>query len=152
MFAADCPHPVLSWIPRSSISQPTFVTTNKQSGNLTIPIMNVFMSSHFCSHSYTMMRTFSIYFIIFKVFTFTNSIDYQAWSFVPVTNNSKKPCYHYRPSKPFSKTIVIHSSSSAEDTETASFNDIIGPELPPLDGSAKRLFLVRHGEVINPGK
>ena len=26
-----------------------------------------------------------------------------------------------------------------------------GPELPPLAVTAKRLFLVRHGEVINPG-
>eukprot|EP00527_Entomoneis_sp_CCMP2396_P005248 CAMPEP_0198150442 /NCGR_PEP_ID=MMETSP1443-20131203/50956_1 /TAXON_ID=186043 /ORGANISM="Entomoneis sp., Strain CCMP2396" /LENGTH=238 /DNA_ID=CAMNT_0043815741 /DNA_START=292 /DNA_END=1008 /DNA_ORIENTATION=+ len=26
-----------------------------------------------------------------------------------------------------------------------------GPELPPLATNAKRLFLVRHGEVINPG-
>jgi len=47
--------------------------------------------------------------------------------------------------------IPLHSSSS-ENSETVSSNDIIGPALPPIEGSAKRLFLVRHGEVINPGE
>jgi len=28
---------------------------------------------------------------------------------------------------------------------------IVGPELPPIQNTEKRLFLVRHGEVINPG-
>jgi hypothetical protein len=26
-----------------------------------------------------------------------------------------------------------------------------GPSLPPVPPSSKRLFMVRHGEVINPG-
>lgn len=26
-----------------------------------------------------------------------------------------------------------------------------GPDLPPVPSKSKRLFLVRHGEVINPG-
>ena len=30
-------------------------------------------------------------------------------------------------------------------------NPIAGPDLPPIGATTKRLFLVRHGEVINPG-
>ena len=48
--------------------------------------------------------------------------------------------------------LRLHSSSSSENTETVLSDDIIGPALPPIEGSAKRLFLVRHGEVINPGE
>lgn len=46
----------------------------------------------------------------------------------------------------------FHSSSSAENLETLSPDEITGPVVPSLEGSAKRLFLVRHGEVINPGE
>lgn len=42
-------------------------------------------------------------------------------------------------------------SSSAEEIENISSIEITGPEFPPIEGSAKRLFMVRHGEVINPG-
>eukprot|EP00536_Pseudo-nitzschia_multiseries_P006044 jgi/Psemu1/65405/estExt_Genemark1.C_1240047 len=45
----------------------------------------------------------------------------------------------------------LNSSSSAKSSETLSSEEIVGPAIPALDGSAKRLFLVRHGEVINPG-
>jgi len=47
--------------------------------------------------------------------------------------------------------------TAADDTLTtttasqASTTILPGPELPPLAPTAKRLFLVRHGEVINPG-
>jgi probable phosphoglycerate mutase len=43
---------------------------------------------------------------------------------------------------------LVASSSSSSDT---SGKIIVGPELPPVKESSKRLFLVRHGEVINPG-
>ena len=37
--------------------------------------------------------------------------------------------------------------SSSETSEKV----VVGPELPPIGETSKRLFLVRHGEVINPG-
>lgn len=40
------------------------------------------------------------------------------------------------------------TTTTASQTPTKT---IPGPELPPLAPTAKRLFLVRHGEVINPG-
>mmetsp|Transcript_20468 Transcript_20468/g.50169 ORF Transcript_20468/g.50169 Transcript_20468/m.50169 type:complete len:272 (+) Transcript_20468:2530-3345(+) len=40
-------------------------------------------------------------------------------------------------------TTCLFSSSAA--------NDAYGPSLPDLEPMSKRLFLVRHGEVINPG-
>jgi broad specificity phosphatase PhoE len=44
------------------------------------------------------------------------------------------------------------SSSSSSSVHTRLVKPIImGPELPPIDRFAKRLFLVRHGEVVNPG-
>jgi 2,3-bisphosphoglycerate-dependent phosphoglycerate mutase len=43
------------------------------------------------------------------------------------------------------------SSSSAADHVGFVESIIMGPELPPIHQSAKRLFLVRHGEVVNPG-
>lgn len=36
-------------------------------------------------------------------------------------------------------------------SSNAELSSIVGPDLPPLPSTAKRLFLVRHGEVINPG-
>ena len=40
-------------------------------------------------------------------------------------------------------------------SETSLLDDLSialeGPELPPIAAGSKRLFLVRHGEVINPG-
>ena len=42
------------------------------------------------------------------------------------------------------------SSSSSEEAVSAP-GAIVGPELPPIPPMSKRLFLVRHGEVINPG-
>jgi broad specificity phosphatase PhoE len=63
-----------------------------------------------------------------------------------------------QPSK-ISPSLRLFSSSSSSTTTTSENRTvavvtpsmIIGPELPPIEASAKRLFLVRHGEVINPG-
>lgn len=41
--------------------------------------------------------------------------------------------------------------SSTYTTKTTTVTTIRGPTLPKLASNAKRLFLVRHGEVINPG-
>ncbi len=43
-------------------------------------------------------------------------------------------------------------ASPTGNLESVSSDEIVGPELPPIKESSKRLFLVRHGEVINPGK
>jgi Histidine phosphatase superfamily (branch 1) len=45
---------------------------------------------------------------------------------------------------------MTSTESAAQETETNS-TVIPGPELPPIAPTTKRLFLVRHGEVINPG-
>lgn len=45
-------------------------------------------------------------------------------------------------------------SSSSSDNKTPlemSSDNIESPSLPPIPPMKKRLFLVRHGEVINPG-
>jgi broad specificity phosphatase PhoE len=53
----------------------------------------------------------------------------------------------------FSKTSTGTTSSlnAASDGGTGVNLIIEGPSLPPIPPTAKRLFLVRHGEVINPG-
>lgn len=51
-------------------------------------------------------------------------------------------------SAPFVTTSHRTKSSSAADATTSMTQ---GPELPQQATDAKRLFLVRHGEVINPG-
>lgn len=47
-----------------------------------------------------------------------------------------------------------HLCSAAQDTSTI-LDDLSiildGPDLPPVPLTSKRLFMVRHGEVINPG-
>ena len=43
------------------------------------------------------------------------------------------------------------TSSSSNDATTTTTTTTEGPLLPPVDKDSKRLFLVRHGEVINPG-
>lgn len=48
----------------------------------------------------------------------------------------------------------VSRSMTSTESSTASYTKssvIPGPELPPIPQTAKRLFLVRHGEVINPG-
>lgn len=50
------------------------------------------------------------------------------------------------------RSSFVLLSSSTGDLESVSSDEIIGPELPPIKGTSKRLFLVRHGEVINPGE
>jgi broad specificity phosphatase PhoE len=49
-------------------------------------------------------------------------------------------------------TTTSRLFSSSKDM-TLNLNDvqIQGPEIPPIPATSKRLFLVRHGEVINPG-
>ena len=94
------------------------------------------------------------------LFLGTGSLDL-AWSFAPIANSQSKPYNHLCPAGTLKKNVIsrrnneflqIHSSSPTEDMESISAKEIVGPELPPIKGSAKRLFLVRHGEVINPGK
>merc|ERR1719491_932849 len=58
--------------------------------------------------------------------------------------------------------VLLRSlSATSGNTENLTFSstsenilsdDIERPKLPPIGDSAKRLFLVRHGEVLNPGK
>lgn len=43
------------------------------------------------------------------------------------------------------------TSTSEEAAAAVALQAITGPPLPPIAPTAKRLFLVRHGEVINPG-
>ncbi|KAG7367002.1 phosphoglyceromutase [Nitzschia inconspicua] len=42
-------------------------------------------------------------------------------------------------------------SSSENSSAMIDATILAGPNLPPIKAAAKRLFLVRHGEVINPG-
>lgn len=56
----------------------------------------------------------------------------------------------------FSRPIIIRSSSfyassSPDATMEPKESKLNGPPLPALSSIGKRLFLVRHGEVINPG-
>ena len=50
---------------------------------------------------------------------------------------------------------TVFSAASSNDTNEGIINNmdtnIEGPDVPPISATAKRLFLVRHGEVINPG-
>jgi hypothetical protein len=107
------------------------------------------------------MKRFAPIFIISNVSIGTGSLNFLARSFVPIANTHRTPYDRRCPSGPFQKNILAtrstgflyaHSSSPSEDIETVSSDKIIGPELPPIEDSAKRLFLVRHGEVINPGE
>jgi broad specificity phosphatase PhoE len=43
------------------------------------------------------------------------------------------------------------TASSPQTTSTMTTAKIVGPDLPPIPATAKRMFLVRHGEVNNPG-
>ena len=47
--------------------------------------------------------------------------------------------------------LICRQSSSGEEFLEASSVGVSGPDLPQLEPMSKRLFLVRHGEVINPG-
>ena len=48
-----------------------------------------------------------------------------------------------------SSRLYSSPSSSSESMTTITKSD--GPEIPPVPSTSKRLFMVRHGEVINPG-
>jgi len=106
------------------------------------------------------MNRFVSVFIISNVFIGTGSLNFLARSFAPTANTHRTSYDRRCPSGPFQKKVLatrstrilhVHSSSPSEDIEVVSSNKIIGPELPPIEDSDKRLFLVRHGEVINPG-
>lgn len=60
---------------------------------------------------------------------------------------TRSSCFRYR------SQLAMSSTSPASTTTTATTAEQIipGPELPPIPATCKRLFLVRHGEVINPG-
>lgn len=87
-----------------------------------------------------------------------------AWSFVPIANTPRKQYYGQQllvtESFPYKFEVLrgdgisrLNSASSSEHADTLpSSKEIAGPSLPPIQGTAKRLFLVRHGEVINPGE
>jgi broad specificity phosphatase PhoE len=47
-----------------------------------------------------------------------------------------------------SSSVIMGQCSQASGVESVV---VVGPELPELAPMSKRLFLVRHGEVINPG-
>ena len=82
-------------------------------------------------------------------------------AFAPI-GSTQKNSYHLRHVTGSFRENVMETRSTEliplhltplENSETVSSNDIVGPAaLPPIEGSAKRLFLVRHGEVINPGE
>ena len=107
------------------------------------------------------MNRFVSVFIISNVFIGTGSLNFLARSFAPTANTHRTSYDRRCPSGPFQKKVLatrstrilhVHSSSPSEDIEVVSSNKMIGPELPPIEDSDKRLFLVRHGEVINPGE
>jgi broad specificity phosphatase PhoE len=58
--------------------------------------------------------------------------------------------HHSRPSR-VSTTSSLFSSSNIDMSSSTTSTAIDGPPLPLQSPTAKRLFLVRHGEVINPG-
>lgn len=103
----------------------------------------------------------SVCFLICNIVASTGSLNFLAWSLAPISNTCKKSNAHRFPAGAVTKNAIsrrsreflhILSSSPTEGVDSTSSDEIIGPELPPLQASSKRLFLVRHGEVINPGK
>lgn len=103
----------------------------------------------------------SVCFLICNIFVSTGSLNFLAWSLAPISNSCKKSNARLFSAGELTKNTIsrrsrdflhILSSSPTDDIESISSNEITGPELPPLQASSKRLFLVRHGEVINPGK
>lgn len=106
-----------------------------------------------------MKRTSSLLFLSNVVIGIGLS-NFMTRSLAPIANtygeHIKRSCSDgfFQKKKTGSKRIGvlnILSSSPIENAESVSSDEIKGPELPLVEGSAKRLFLVRHGEVINPG-
>jgi len=102
----------------------------------------------------------SVCFLICNIIVSTGSLNFLAWSLAPIPNTCKKSNARRFPAGVVTKNAIsrrsreflhILSSSPTEGVESISSDGITGPELPPLQASSKRLFLVRHGEVINPG-
>lgn len=52
-----------------------------------------------------------------------------------------------------SRVILSNENMSTDNgqTTTTTTNIIEGPVLPPVPAASKRIFWIRHGEVINPG-
>jgi len=50
-----------------------------------------------------------------------------------------------------STSMKLSSSVNDESYQTTIQSPIKGPELPPIPPMSKRLYWIRHGEVINPG-
>ena len=82
------------------------------------------------------------------------SLNFLAWSLAPRENTN-------RPVGSANENTIVKGSqgflralpaSPTEDIGSVSSDKVIGPALPLIQGSSKRLFLVRHGEVINPGE
>lgn len=70
------------------------------------------------------------------------------WASGLLTPNPKQ-----QPTKAAQRYLELHLAKQQQQMSSASSAKtfIPGPELPPIATTAKRLFLVRHGEVINPG-
>ena len=51
----------------------------------------------------------------------------------------------------FCGRLNLFASNEAKTMTSLQQQALEGPALPPLPSTAKRMFLVRHGEVINPG-
>ena len=69
------------------------------------------------------------------------------FSFVPIVSTD------FEKNVIFTRNNKLFRSSLSSTSENISSDDtsIVRPELPPIGDSIRRLFLVRHGEVINPG-
>ena len=69
------------------------------------------------------------------------------FSFVPIVSTD------FEKNVIFTRNNKLFRSSLSSTSEYISSDDtsIVRPELPPIGDSIRRLFLVRHGEVINPG-
>lgn len=69
-----------------------------------------------------------------------------AAAFADLTINSKlEPC------RRITTPLEMTSSLNEESYQNAVQPPIKGPNLPPVAPMSKRLFWIRHGEVINPG-
>ncbi|VEU38462.1 unnamed protein product [Pseudo-nitzschia multistriata] len=79
---------------------------------------------------------------IFQILICVTVRNFLASSFAPIANTVGARRY---------RLFRMKSSLSAKDLKNLSSGKIIGPEIPSVEVSSKRLFLVRHGEVINPG-
>ena len=47
--------------------------------------------------------------------------------------------------------IVLTSSPIGSNASSTRIQSVNEPTIPPISNTSKRIFMVRHGEVINPG-